>query len=519
MTFRRSVALVFLPCLLTTIGCVHNQRFQPSGATITPVLANGKNGALLGVVEFDAMGQLWDRCSLDTDRPPCQLRTALDYIKNQRLTAQSNNEEAVVVTFVHGWRHNAESKDDNLRSFSAILQTLQGQADIIYGLCHKGGSRIPRDRCPQQHARFIGVYVAWRGQVVRTPLDYATVFDRELGAERTALVSMSEVLTRIRNAAKQTSVDQEGLPAARARFLLFGHSYGGLIVERAMSQMLISSLAPEHQSEMESCADGTRGVRPFADLILLINPAADAIEANQTIDLMKRSKAHRCSPYPGAPGFNTPIIVSIHARNDAATGKTFAAGHFLEQVNKAFRNTDKDCEFCNSGVGNPPSESFLFRHTPGHAIYLANFCYVDKEFTGDWVCEEVKNRVQQAKVAAGFPSGDTQSVSDHVAKLSDAPHRAALLRNLTDLLAAPVPDPANVDPSLFLNLYRRSATPDPKHPDAKLQPWNDTPYWIFTVPKVIVNQHGGFWTTEFTSFVSGLVTATTPPGGTTLQIQ
>lgn len=519
MIFCRALTLVFASLLVLTTGCVHNQRFQPSGVTIAPILANGKAGARIAVIEFDGMGQLWDRCSLDTDQPPCQLRTALNYIKEQRLAAQSGNEEAIVVTFVHGWRHNAESTDDNLVTFSKIIDDLQVQADNAYRSCHDANSHIPRDRCPRQHARFIGIYVAWRGQVVRTPFDYATVFDRELGAKRTALVSMSEVFTRIRNAAKQTSEDQKGLPDNPARFLLFGHSYGGLIVERAMSQMLISSLAPEHRKEMEHCSDGTLGVRPFADLILLINPAADAIEANQTIDLMKRSNAHRCPPSPDAPAFNTPIIVSVHARNDAATGWEFAIGHFFEQVNKAFRKKDKDCDFCNSGVGEPPSESFLFRHTPGHAIYLTNYCYVDRYPMEDPVCEDVKKRVQQAKIDAGYQANDTQSVYDHVANFSEIPRRPALLGNLAGLLAAPVHDPVNVDATYFLNLYRRSATPDPKHPDAILQPWNDTPYWIFTVPRYIVNEHGGFWTLQFASFVGGLVTATTPPGGTTLQMQ
>jgi hypothetical protein len=464
------------------------------------------------------MGELWDRCSLEANTVPCQLRSSLDYIKQQRQLAEENNEEPVVVTFVHGWRHNAESKDDNLLSFSSILQVLQTQAKNVFDRCKDPDSRFPKDRCPQKLAHYIGVYIGWRGQVVRTPLDYVTVFDREFGAKRTALVTMSEVLTRIRNSAKRTSADEADLPKAPAIFLLFGHSYGGLIVERAMSQMLISSLAPEHADQMEVCSDGSLGIRPFADLILLINPAADATEATQTIDLMKRSKAHRCSPYSNRPDYNAPIIVSIHARNDAATGKVFAAGHFLEEINKAFRKDDSDCDFCNSGVGKPSSESFLFRHTPGHAIYLANYCYVNKEYTGDWVCEEVKKQVQQAKIGAGISANDTASVYDHVANIAEGAIRPVLLGNLNSLLAAPVPHPTTVQPSLFLNLYKRSATPDPKRPNAKLQPWNDTPYWIFTVPKDIVNQHSGFWSPEFVNFISGLVTATTAPGGTTLQM-
>ena len=469
----------------------------------------------VAVVELDAMGQLWDRCSLDSaDRKPCQLRNAIAYIESERRLAQSAGEDPIVITYVHGWRHNAESKDDDFKSFSRILFQLEKDANDAFVLCHNQRNTA---NCPQKRNRFIGAYVAWRGQVVRTPLDYFTVFDREGGARRTAAVSITEVLVRLRNAAKQTSADDKTLPDESARFLLFGHSYGGLIVARVMAQMLTASLLPEHKIDSTPC-EGKPGVSPFADLVVLINPAMDSIETVQLIDLMKRSQAKVCYPIKLAPGLSAPLIIAIHSRTDVWTGNAFAAGHTLESVNKAFRSSEgkntppgEKCDFCDTGVGKPPSEGFLFRNTPGYAIYLANLCYIDDTNTGDWVCESVRDSVKEAKIQANVDI----HTSAYGMVIADPTHQTEPVTKLSGFVAIQKPFPSNPN-SVINNLYYRTSTKPDSYGHSK--PWNDTPYWIFTVPDSIVHQHGGFWAPAFTNLMSDLVIATTPPNGTPITI-
>ena len=110
----------------------------------------------------------------------------------------------------------------------------------------------------------------------------------------------------------------------------------------------------------------------------------------------------------------------------------------------------------------------------------------------------------------------TPSVS--VNKITIA-QQATLLSNLKDLLAVPVSslDDLHPDQKPMLNIFRRRL-PDSPDPTAKTRPWNDTPYWIFTVPKAIVDNHGGFWSIQFTDLITGLVLSTTPPGGTSFTL-
>jgi hypothetical protein len=506
-------------CLIATTSCVKNRRWQVSTQPITPAVVPLNAATSVAVIEFDGMGQLWDRCSLDpaTDPKPCQLRNAIDYIHRQRKTAHGAQEDPIVVTFVHGWRHNAETKDENFRAFSTMLTTLQRNSDDRLLKCQQAAV-TSSPACTERRSRFIGVYIGWRGEVVRFPLDFFTVFDREMGAKRTALVSMSEVFVQLRNAAKQTSADDPSLPSERARFLLFGHSYGGLIVERVIAQMFASSLLIEHKSDRIPCDSGGSGVRPFADLVVLINPATDSVGTTQFIDLMKRSKVTVCSPVHLAEGLSAPLIIAIHARNDSATGKVFATGHTIESVNKAFRTPEKKstppekrCDFCDDGVGKPPSESFLYRHTPGHAIYLANLCYVDEApETGDWVCDRVRQTVNAAIVAAGGDS--SKSVYKNAPPQQMLPPQ--LTQRLQSLLALPAAASSPSGGTLVLNLFYRHLPLGEHDEHGHSRPWNNTPYWIFTVPKNVVDKHSGFWNKDFTDLMTSLVAATTPPGGT-----
>lgn len=508
--------------LLLSTGCVGNQRFQ-SQVPMTPTLSPTENGMPVAVVEFDDMGELWDRCqitdyttALPQGEPFCQLNSTLRWIRDQREKAArepDGGRESIIVTFVHGWKHDAESKDENLRQFSITLSTLQKNADTFFEGCRTNRNTSECDRfiAGSRRVQYIGVYLGWRGTVTRFGTNL-TIYDREKAALRTGLISMSEVMARLRNVSKEP-LKCPGCGNDDPKYLLFGHSFGGLIVERTVSQMLSAALLPG--AEVNHCDDAHVGLEPFADLVILINPAADAIETNQFLDLMKRSKLHTCPVTVGTVrggvemSFEPPILVSINARNDSATQIGFQFGHTLEDADKAFR-TYANCSFCSSSTDPLPSQKDLYTHTAGHMPFFANYCYIDANTDpGDKRCADIQKDVNQVKnkaaQRASLPADSHKSVSELDANV-------AMRKELDAGLEFALPGQYG---SPIRNLYPRfdHNTCGDGQPCAI---WNNTPYWIFTVPPSIVDHHGGFWTPEFVDFISDIVQQT---AGRTLSLK
>jgi hypothetical protein len=87
------------------------------------------NSYRLAIVEFDDQGRSYDR------RQMTALAGELDRL---------GGADALIVVFVHGWKHNGRSDDDNLQSFMQVLEDTAHQQEA-------GGMPV------------LGVYVAWRG--------------------------------------------------------------------------------------------------------------------------------------------------------------------------------------------------------------------------------------------------------------------------------------------------------------------------------------------------------------------
>jgi pimeloyl-ACP methyl ester carboxylesterase len=423
----RSVLAIIIVCGLT--GC-YNHKFQRSDPPGLVKGVVGVNHVDIGVIEFDDMGELFDRCDLSTgDAQPCQLMSVVKWIQDLRIKAAQGPKPkySVVVTFIHGWANNADQSNGDLREFSNELGYLQNLSpDTV---------------------RYIGVYIGWRGSNTpgRHAIEYFwSVFNREAGAKRVASVSATEAIFRIRDAAKQNIGDGVGDAANQGRFILVGHSFGGLIVERTLAQALTALIVLEGGKNTGSHdCQGKEGHEPFADLAVLINPAIDAIETQEFIDMLKRSHFTTCAQDSGiAP----PLLVSIKARNDFATGPIFTVGHAVETPDKVFRDYG-DAPALNSRTDpKRPSQLFVFTHTAGALDFFHNYCYFDAKDKdpGDKGCKDVRRDVIAHK------KGHVQVV-----------------------------------PNLYTR-YRDSCN------YSACDVWNNTPYWIFTVPKTVVNSHGGW---------------------------
>jgi len=168
--------------------------------------------------------------------------------------------------------------------------------------------------------QIIGVYMAWRGDPValNEPLSWTarqlSFWSRMNAAERVAGTSATEALYSILQAAN-------GNP--RSKVVLMGHSMGALILERTLSQAMVSMLLAEPSKSSKSPAD----------LVLLINAAAPSLNARQFISMLGRLAPQNVSTSnaSGSTNFaaftsNHPLVISATSKGDWATGRVFSMG-------------------------------------------------------------------------------------------------------------------------------------------------------------------------------------------------
>ncbi|MGE5527005.1 MAG: hypothetical protein ACM3SS_25055 [Rhodospirillaceae bacterium] len=335
-------------------------------------------------VEFDDQGWLLsdeDKKSGEEapgDKPKA-LRPAskrIDWVMDD-LTRMMRDENAniTLVVYVHGWKHNAQTDDRDVRRFRQILAQLH-EVDKL--------DAFPR--------KTVGVYIGWRGASWR-PSWFATeaalnvtFWTRKAAATRVAQGQVRELFARLRGFQDYWHQGKRGecqagattVPGCRIRSIAVGHSFGGLILYTAVSQSLIDQLTFDkdvHRGLVtESVATPSEQARAevsnvrlgrLADLVLLINPAFEAV---------RYMPLHTASAGLQPAYYELPIFVSVTSVADLATRLAFPLGR---SVNTTFER------FADDG------QKQTARNTPGHVEgYWTHTLEVDKKVKcADW--EEV----------------------------------------------------------------------------------------------------------------------------------
>lgn len=276
----------------------------------------------LAIVEFDDLGVAWDIAQLD------------DAVRLIEEAGRSTPTGVLVLPVVHGWQQDADidRRDGNLRTF---LDSIAGIAREQRTLGDRGAQRV------------IGVYLSWHGRTSGLPIvREATFWSRRLAAERVAGPGMREALVRIMLAARHNP---------HSKCVVVGHSMGGLIVGRA--------LAPVFETFLVSRTAG--GAPLLADLVILANPALDALASWQFIDYLRRAKAQVELRTPDGERFPAPgpFVVSVTSEADAATSMAYPFGRRLSSLLLRFRG---------KGADGRPGQRHLLTHTEGHVDYLVS---------------------------------------------------------------------------------------------------------------------------------------------------
>ena len=278
---------------------------------------------------------------------PQAARSALTHIREactagaEGGTPSSSKTEVIVITFIHGWMHNATPEDANLEHFTDLIRR---RAAAEHDFAKETG-RKPRS--------IIGVYFAWRGLLWKLPVvSYLTFWSRKTAALRVGQLSCTEAVLRIIAAVKSRN--------NRSQCIFIGHSFGGLILENAICKALLSAIFRTEGTDNESSDSPS-------DLVVLINPACEAAGAKQFIDILERNKVVvQMGNKTAKNDLPFPMLISITSDGDLATKWAFPFGQFWVTLLKSFRR------YADAPEG-LPSQRYLYNHTVGHIPHFQNF--------------------------------------------------------------------------------------------------------------------------------------------------
>jgi hypothetical protein len=306
------IAALSFALALCLAGCIPNKAYRVKLPPCTPVNAAdcsvqtvqatvGSQPAdvPLAFIEFDDIGQAFN---------PAQIKAAEDAIH----AAQQTYGTVVTIVFIHGWKNNASPTSDNVLGFRTYLQQSRGTLPGV---------------------GVVGVYFGWRGGTTNAPaIKELTYWNRRDTATYIPGSNMSEALMRVAIATKGIDYDNN------SKLIVVGHSFGGLVLERTVTQYLTRRIVE----------NPGRDFHAFADLLVFVNEAAAATEAIQFLTMLKEqvkpqlrptNKAAPLNAPPSAPAHvEYPTIVSITSQGDLATGLILPVGQGASLIKKSLRD-------------------------------------------------------------------------------------------------------------------------------------------------------------------------------------
>jgi hypothetical protein len=260
------------------------------------MLAKGTQGEPpLCIVEFDDHGEFWSGRQ--------------EQAVERMLKAKKGGKPPLVILFAHGWKNNADPKCGDLESFKKLLRELEQEQVLTrqFNVC--------------------GIYVGWRGDVTPRKVEYTgvgfvarqlTIYNRMDAADRLA---NGLPFTRFLSKVAQLSMQESG-----GKCVMIGHSLGARILENTITRSLVENYG------LASDRSGNRGsiaLKKPADLVLLINPASDALRVRQTLMSVQWSplSEQRLIKGDGSLGdrYHVPLIISLRSETDTATGNIYTA--------------------------------------------------------------------------------------------------------------------------------------------------------------------------------------------------
>jgi len=264
---------------------------------------NGFN-YLLGFIEFDDQGQLWDRNQMS------------DVLL--KLQTEAATRDLLMVVFVHGWKHSAAPGDANINTFRHVLANLSDTEAHLARAADTPARQV------------VGLYFGWRGGSLPVKyLENITFWDRKNTAQKVGHGGVAEVLSQLEDIKltkdsmvcrdRAESKNNDTLCNSNTRLVVVGHSFGGAVMQTALAQILenrfVQTIGP---------AGRKSDVEGFGNLVVLINPA---FEAN-LFTPMSDMAAERRTYFPS----QLPVMLVLTSEADAATRYAFPFGRWFSTM-------------------------------------------------------------------------------------------------------------------------------------------------------------------------------------------
>jgi hypothetical protein len=430
----------------------------------------------LGVVEFDDQGWLYDRGQMDL---------LMEELENQ---TENGTEDLSIFVYVHGWKHNADFCDNNVCCFRETLKQMR-KLETEYKRVYQW----------KKERKVFGIYVGWRGLSVMGPdvLRSTSFYSRKNAATRVALGSTRELLGKIKDFYERKNVtrgkkeverkdvqqmpletdDSNSLRRAGTRLLTMGHSFGGLVVYNAVAQALMeSAIEPERY-------DQDQLVKPFGDLVFIVNPAFEGTRYEPLHQIAKRREY---------PGYQPPVFVAVTSQADKATRVAFPIGRWVNGVWENY-STGKEGK---QVVHTPEEQREANVKTIGHAERYRTHRL---EYTPS---KAMDAKLEQKKSDTGECSCPYKTGIENLLAGADIDSEYdAWLDNLKN--------PPDWDLSTGAKKKHRvkgwtrkfSDESTLRHDPNDEQNSPDNPFWVVHTTKEIIPDHNGFYTPLFLNFV------------------
>lgn len=353
-------------------SCVYTQSGDCADRAVQHHAPGEPGEYYLSFIEFDDQGQLWDREQLHKVLGSYQPIAGVD--------------DVLLVAFIHGWHHNADPEDGNIKEFRQLLTKLS-QAEFNGG---KG-------------RKVLGVYIGWRGESITIPLINATTFwDRKNTAHKVGQQGVTEVLLKLEEIVNvKAGMETTNPQPLNSRLVTIGHSFGGAVLYTALQQILEDRFIDSRKNK--TFAGDANG---FGDLVVLMNPAFEALHYATLYDI---SQDYCRNYFPS----QLPKLAILTSETDQATGWAFPMGRFFSTFFET--HTDLDRHNC-TGIGkiNPMeiAEGEADRHTVGHfepyLTHRLNPLITSEKRNTNFNYRALQNLWSQQKMSGSFAFENTE---------------------------------------------------------------------------------------------------------------
>ena len=417
---KRGLVTVLMTLSLSACVSLRSYRTHPPNGPVEQFGDKDGHPVHIGFVELDDHGLYWT-----AEQLPASMKA---------IETAAAPHGAIVAVFVHGWMNNARDPDDENFDVNSF------KYDVLAVMSQHETAAAERENRPRRNV--VGVYVAWRGKSLGGPLFWLSFYDRKAAALRVADTQATVTLRGLIETARENP---------RSQIIVIGHSFGGLITERALGPLLVTAALRARAGALSQS-----WLREAPDLVILVNPATNATRALGDVWTLKNSpdivpRRQTIFQVRGEAVSRTPLFVSLTSDTDYATGLAFPLAEYLAGVLQSFRGwggTAMDGVF--------PSERTVYAKTMGHLSPI-------------WSHDVTLTQLAEARTD---PSREP---------------------------AAPCPDGKATGEICFV-VGRDMFTMTPRHPR-----FNDTHYWIMPVPKSIINGHSDVWNRVWVNMLIGMM--------------